>query len=161
MAKKYFAKKYFAKTIFAPENFFPKKFLQKKIAKNIFFPKKHFLEHLSLQHLSISAISQHQNLLIWFRTDFKSRFLGPFLTDVSCHGGICPGNIWPYQEYLSSYGPNFLKPLGSKFSLNRKFFHPNFSWPTIFSLNPFVWTQKFCGPKQKQYNFNGFWHNWN
>ena len=44
-------------------------------------------------HLSISDISQL--LVTLFEPDFKIRFLGPSLTDASCHGEICPGNICP------------------------------------------------------------------
>ena len=41
-------------------------------------------------------------------TQANSLLLGPSLTDSYCHrdigpGIICPGNICPYQEYLTSY----------------------------------------------------------
>ena len=39
---------------------------------------------------------------------YKSTFLGPSLTDANCHGDICqsniyPGDMYPYQDYLSCY----------------------------------------------------------
>ena len=61
---------------------------------------------MSWRHLSILVISQL--LLARFWPNFKGRFLGPSLTDVNCHGDICPGNICqgdicPYQKYLICY----------------------------------------------------------
>ena len=55
-------------------------------------------------------------LLTQFWPNFKSRYLGTSTTDFSCHSDICPGNIspgdvCPYQQYLSSYWPNFLAVL--------------------------------------------------
>ena len=68
--------------------------------------------------MSISGISHL--LLIRFWPNFKGRFLGPSLTDVSCHSYICPGNtcpgdICPYHEYLSCYLPNFDQTLNQGF----------------------------------------------
>ena len=50
---------------------------------------------------------------------------------------ICPGDICPYQQYLTQFQPNFLDPTlwGSK-----KF------WNTIF-LDPNFWDPKLFGPK--------------
>ena len=41
----------------------------------------------------------------------QDRFLGPFWTDSNsnsdiCQGNICPGDIYPYQEFLIYYWPN-------------------------------------------------------
>ena len=54
---------------------------------------------------SKSAISQL--LLTQFLWKFKCRILGKLRTDSNCHGDIYPGDIYPYQEYLSCYWPNF------------------------------------------------------
>ena len=59
---------------------------------------------------SMSAISQL--LLTRFWWNFKGRFLWTCRTDSNCQGDICPHNICPcdicpYQEYLSSYWPDF------------------------------------------------------
>ena len=67
-------------------------------------------QHLSWGHLSKSAISQR--LLARFGSNLKQRVLGTYTTNYNCHhdicpGNICPGNICPYQQYLSSYWPNF------------------------------------------------------
>ena len=68
------------------------------------------MQHLSSRHMSISAISQL--LLTRFWWNFKGRFLGTSRTDSNCHrdiclGNSCPGDICPYQEYLSCYWPDF------------------------------------------------------
>ena len=60
------------------------------------------MPHVFWRHLSKSAISQL--LLTQFWTKFSVSFLGPSLTDVNCHGDICPGHIWPgdicpYQQF--------------------------------------------------------------
>ena len=44
-------------------------------------------------------------------------FLEPSLTDANCFGdifpvNICPGDICPYQEYLSCYWPDVNQTLG-------------------------------------------------
>ena len=55
--------------------------------------------------------------MIRFWPKFKVSFLGPSSTDVNCHSGICPGNIWPdnicpYWQHLSFYCcTNFDQPL--------------------------------------------------
>ena len=33
--------------------------------------------------------------------------MGASTTDSNCYGDICPGNICPYQKYLSCYWPDF------------------------------------------------------
>ena len=53
---------------------------------------------------SMSAISQL--LLTRFWWNFKGRFLWTSRIDSDCHGDICPGDINPYQDYLSSYWPD-------------------------------------------------------
>ena len=58
-------------------------------------------QHLSWGHLSISAISQL--LLARFGSNFKQRVLGTYTTDYNCHHDIYPGNICPYQQYLSCH----------------------------------------------------------
>ena len=55
---------------------------------------------------------KYQLLLTGFWWYFKGSFLGTSRTDSDSHGdicpnNICPGDIWPYQEYLSCYWPNF------------------------------------------------------
>ena len=84
-------------------------------------------------NFSISGISQL--LLPWFWQNFKSRFLGPSLTDANCHGDlctgkICPGDIYPNQEYLGCSLPNFDQT-----------FWPLIFWTTIF------WTRQISWPK--------------
>ena len=59
---------------------------------------------MSWGHLSISAISQL--LLVRFGSNFKQRVRGTYTTDYNCHHDICPGNICPYQQYLSCYWPD-------------------------------------------------------
>ena len=64
---------------------------------------------MSWGHLSISAISQL--LLARFGSNFKQRVLGTYTTDYNCHHNIypcniCPGDICPYQKYLSCYWSN-------------------------------------------------------
>ena len=62
--------------------------------------------HTTTTENSMSVISQL--LLNQFWQNFKRRFLGPSWTDSICHEDIRPGNICPYQEYLSRYfSPNF------------------------------------------------------
>ena len=63
---------------------------------------------------SKSVISQL--LLTRFEPNFKRRFLGLSWTDSNCCSNICPGkichgNIYPYQEYLSCYWPDFEETL--------------------------------------------------
>ena len=58
---------------------------------------------------SMSVISQL--LLTWFWRNFTGSFLGAYRTDSNyqvdiCLCNICPGNICPYQEYLSCYWPD-------------------------------------------------------
>ena len=62
-------------------------------------------QHLSWRHLSISRISQLLSTRFW--VNFKSKFLGPSWTYSNCHGDIFPGDICPYQEYLSWYWNDF------------------------------------------------------
>ena len=124
-------------------------------------------QHLSWGHLSISAISLL--LLTWFWPNFKISFLGPSLTDVDCLSDICqsnvwPGNICPFEQYLSCYSTNFdhllkvgfwghvyqmpfvrgtfgpnifrgLNVFGPKTFLNWIIFWPKFWWTKIF-LHP-------------------------
>ena len=45
---------------------------------------------------------------------FKARFLGSSITDANCHGDICPGNIFPCQEYFTCCWPDFNKTLKKK-----------------------------------------------
>ena len=79
--------------------------------KSGFYMKITLNHHLPTPHRnSMSAISRL--LLTRFWQNFKRRFLGPSLTHPNRHGDICPGNICPgdicpYQEYLSSYWPDF------------------------------------------------------
>ena len=59
---------------------------------------------------SMLAISQL--LLTWFWWNFNCGFLATSKTDHNFHGDICsgnihPGDICPYQEYLSCYWPDF------------------------------------------------------
>ena len=65
---------------------------------------------VTFAHNSTSAISQL--LLTRFWWNFKHRFLGTSRIDSNyqvdiCTGNICPGNIFPYQEYLSCYWHDF------------------------------------------------------
>ena len=46
-------------------------------------------------------------LLTWFWRNCKGRLLGTSRTVSDCHSDICPGDIYPYQEYLSCYWPDF------------------------------------------------------
>ena len=62
---------------------------------------------------SMSAISQL--LLARFWPNYEDRSLGPPWTDFNCNGNICPGDICPYQEYLSCYWPDFDQTLKSRF----------------------------------------------
>ena len=69
-----------------------------------------FAHHPTTHRNSMSAISQL--LLTRFWWNFKHRFLGTSRIDSNyqvdiCTGNICPGNIFPYQEYLSCYWPDF------------------------------------------------------
>ena len=69
-----------------------------------------YRQHISWRHLSISGISQL--LLTQFWWNFKHRFLGTSRIDSNFHSDNCPGNIYPgdicpYQEYLSCYWLNF------------------------------------------------------
>ena len=71
---------------------------------------------LSWGHLSISAISQL--LLARFGSNFKQRVLETYTTDYNCHhdictGNICPGDICPYQQYLSRYWPDLDQTLNN------------------------------------------------
>ena len=50
-------------------------------------------------------------LLTQFWWNFKCRFLETSRTDSNCHGEICPCDICPYQEYLSSNWPGFYETL--------------------------------------------------
>ena len=59
---------------------------------------------------SMSGISQLLLTRCWW--NFKVSFQGKSRTDSNyqvfiCPGNICPGDISPYQEYLSCYWPNF------------------------------------------------------
>merc|ERR1712115_479200 len=52
-----------------------------------------------------------QLLLTQFGPNFKHRVLGTSRTDSNCHhdifpDNICPGDICPYQQYLSCYWPD-------------------------------------------------------
>ena len=72
-----------------------------------------------------------QLLLTQFWPNFKSRFLGTYRTDFSCHHDICPGNIspgdiCPYQQYLRSYWPNFDQTFGTQFFGGLNFCGPKF-----------------------------------
>ena len=66
--------------------------------------------HTTTTHTnSMSTISQL--LLAHFGSNFKQRVLGTYTTDYNCHhdicpDNICPGDISPYQQYLSCYWPD-------------------------------------------------------
>ena len=110
-------------------------------------------QHLSWRHLSISTISQL--LLVRFWPNFKGRFLGPIWTYSNfhnhiCSGNICPCDICPYQEYLSSHKPDFDQTLkvGSWDHLEHI--------PTVTQIPQ----QKFCWQNiqlEKNYNIKKFW----
>ena len=94
-------------------------------------------QHLSWRHLSISEISQL--LLARFLPNFKSRFLGPSLTDVNCHGDIfqgkiCPDNICPHHKYFSCYWPDYDKTYLTQF------------FGTII-FDQFFWSKNLVDPK--------------
>ena len=55
----------------------------------------------------VVRIAISQLLLARFWSNFKQRVLGAYTTDYNCHRRICPGNICPYQQYLSCYWPDF------------------------------------------------------
>ena len=98
-------------------------------------------QHLSWKHLSISGISQL--LLVWFWPKFKSRFLELFLTFTNCQsdifqGNICPGDICPYQEYLSCYWPNFDQTFLAQFFESLNFLAQNFVSLKFFEHNIFL-----------------------
>ena len=66
-----------------------------------------------------------------------------FLTYTNCHseicpGNICPGDICPFQEYLSSYWPNFDQTLFAQFFESLNFLAQNFVSPN---------SQQFFRPK--------------
>ena len=68
------------------------------------------LLYLPKQHLSISGI--FHLLLTRFWPNFKGRLMGTCRTDSKwpsdiCIDNICPGDIYPYVEYLSCYQPDF------------------------------------------------------
>ena len=72
-----------------------------------------------------------QLLLPRFWPNFKSMYLGTSRTDFICHGDICPGNISPgdictYQQYLSSYWPNFDQTFWTQFFGGLNFCGPKF-----------------------------------
>ena len=82
---------------------------------------------------NLHLISQLLLTQIW--QNFKRRYLGTSRTDFSCHGDICsgnisPGDIRPYQQYLSSYWPNLTKLVG-----------PNSLGASIFVDKNFFWTK--------------------
>ena len=97
-----------------------------------------------------------QLLLVEFGPNFKGRLLGPSSTNGSCHGHICPGNIYVLTSYVQitnisavddhiftkKFWPNFLEAL----SFVDKFFSE------CFRAHNFVWNQKtfqtqnFVGP---------------
>ena len=54
-----------------------------------------------------TAKTQCQQVLTRFWPNFKGRLLGTSRTDSKYHVYICPGDICPYQEYLSCYWPDF------------------------------------------------------
>ena len=94
-------------------------------------------QHLSWGHLFISGISQM--LLTRLLPNFKGRFLG---TDANFQGyistsNLCPGDICPYQQYLSYYWPDFDEHFWTHY-----FGGLNFSTPHLF-LSEFVWTRFF------------------
>ena len=119
-----------------------------------------------VQTAFVLATFVHAVTYLIFGQNFKCRFLGPPLTDANCHRDICPGNICPYQEYLSFqwHWPNFdqtfctqtfldLNFYGPKYNLDHSFFHPKFFWnqklfwPEIFDQilldQNYFWSQDF------------------
>ena len=56
-------------------------------------------------NITLSAI--YQLLLTQFWWNCKGRLLETSRTDSDCHDDICPGNIYPYQDNLSCYSPDF------------------------------------------------------
>ena len=84
-------------------------------------------QQLSMQHLSISGICQL--LMTQFIPNFKSKFLGPSLTDANPQGDTCSGNICQYQQYLSYYWPDLDKKFCTQFLggllLDKTSFDPN------------------------------------
>ena len=65
---------------------------------------------MSWGHLFISVKSQL--LLAQFGSNSKHRVLETYTPDCNCRhnsfpGNICPGDVCPYQQYLSCYWPNF------------------------------------------------------
>ena len=63
-----------------------------------------------MEHLPISRISQLLLTQLW--PNFKGSLLGSSLTDANplsdiCPRKMCPGDICPYQQYLSCYWLNF------------------------------------------------------
>ena len=112
------------------------------------------------RHLSISGISQL--LLIQFWPSFKCRILEPCLKDANCHGDIYPGNICPYQQFLSCYWSDFDQTFRTQFFFQtQNLFQtqicsdPNFFgqliWPKkMFKLNIFSDTT-FLLPHKKKF----------
>ena len=94
-------------------------------------------QHLSWWHLSITGIFQLLLIKCW--PNFKCRFLQPSLIEANCHGDLCPGNICPYQQYLSYCWSNFDQTFWTQYDLcGPKFFWTkllltlNFFGPNIF-----------------------------
>ena len=94
--------------------------------------------------------------MVWFGPNFKGRFLRPFLPDANPHSDICPGNICPYQEYLSCYVPNFDQTFW-----NQVFVDPQFFGHKTFWIRILFWIQNFFGLKilltQSFFRIKMFW----
>ena len=103
-------------------------------------------QHLSMGHLSISGL--YQLFLTWLWSNLKSRFLGPSLTDASCHRDICQGNICP--SHICPFIPNFFfvttilffKKIEQQVFQPEMFFNQKFFWIRIFYAK-----KKIAGPR--------------
>ena len=106
-------------------------------------------QHLSRWHLSISGISQLLHTRFWW--NLRGSILESSRTDSYYQvdifpGNISPGDICPYQEYLSYYWLNFDQTL----KIDSIFFYvlilePNHLTQNLFESN--FWTPNFFRPQ--------------
>ena len=64
--------------------------------------------HITHHHHTNPKAAISQLLLTRFWSNLKHTVLGTSTTKSNCHGDICPGNICPYQQYLSCYWSSFV-----------------------------------------------------